>query len=294
MDDMVCIRCNKRFKTECSLSAHEVQCEASKVLTSNLLAKHYCLEKAHSKKKCKRSFSPSGSGSSSSKDETESEHAKMPVGMIDSFLAAQDEMEEIPQANFLPGNFIGLRQAMHPPLEAPSSPGLVHLGPPPHLTLYQTEPDAIGLFCVYPTLPTLIPNVDADLIAVVDAPTLEQCCHIQSSLQHLGGLTMSAGITSENLYFVFSSLTAGLLMCWQYSGSTSKLISELNWLWSYIKDPLFNSADKRIFFHDREWRHFDKYLMTESNPFVQSMVGYGVWSRYHSSRRKSSTAPKMI
>ncbi|KIJ57719.1 hypothetical protein HYDPIDRAFT_103943 [Hydnomerulius pinastri MD-312] len=56
-------------------------------------------------------------------------------------------------------------------------------------------------------------------------------------------------------------------MCWQYSGSTSKSISELNRLWSYIKDPLFNPADELSFSHDRERKHIENYLQDDSNPF---------------------------
>ncbi|KIJ05403.1 hypothetical protein PAXINDRAFT_93527, partial [Paxillus involutus ATCC 200175] len=56
-------------------------------------------------------------------------------------------------------------------------------------------------------------------------------------------------------------------MCWQYSGSTSKSISELNRLWSYVNDPLFNPADEISFSHDRERKLIEKYLRDQSNPF---------------------------
>ncbi|KIK72932.1 hypothetical protein PAXRUDRAFT_83997, partial [Paxillus rubicundulus Ve08.2h10] len=56
-------------------------------------------------------------------------------------------------------------------------------------------------------------------------------------------------------------------MCWQYSGSTSKSISELNHLWSYINDPLFNLADEISFSHGREWKLIEIYLQDHSSPF---------------------------
>ncbi|EGN92103.1 hypothetical protein SERLA73DRAFT_66308 [Serpula lacrymans var. lacrymans S7.3] len=56
-------------------------------------------------------------------------------------------------------------------------------------------------------------------------------------------------------------------MCWQYLGSTSKSISELNCLWSYVKDPLFNLADELSFSHDKEHKCIEKNLQNESNPF---------------------------
>ncbi|KAF9218919.1 hypothetical protein BS17DRAFT_719112 [Gyrodon lividus] len=56
-------------------------------------------------------------------------------------------------------------------------------------------------------------------------------------------------------------------MCWHYSGLTSKSIPRLQWLLSYINDPLFNPAKELPFSHERERKLNDEYLQDWSNPF---------------------------
>ncbi|KAG1727790.1 uncharacterized protein EDB91DRAFT_1014072, partial [Suillus paluster] len=93
---------------------------------------------------------------------------------------------------------------------------------------YQTAPDAMGLFHIYSACPTLIPKGDAGLDVVVDAPTLDHDPNIRSS-QITTGLP-SSEIGPDNVFSPFSSPTAGLLMCWQYSGVNSKLNAEMKHL----------------------------------------------------------------
>lgn len=154
---------------------------------------------------------------------------------------------------------------------SPSQPR--HSQPPP--AQYSTEPDDLGLFRIYPTQPTLIPDAESGLAAAVDAPTLEQ--HIRPASTQVGSLvpSSSTNITPDNLYSAFSSPTAGLLMCWHYSGTTAKSIPELNRLGSYTRDPLFNAAEELPFSHERERKLIEKYLWDQSNPF-QAESG---WSR---------------
>lgn len=154
---------------------------------------------------------------------------------------------------------------------SPSQPR--HSQPPP--AQYSTEPNDLGLFRIYPTQPTLIPDAESGLAAAVDAPTLEQ--HIRLASTQVGSLvpSSSTNITPDNLYSAFSSSTAGLLMCWHYSGTTAKSIPELNRLGSYTRDPLFNAAEELPFSHERERKLIEKYLRDQSNPF-QAESG---WSR---------------
>lgn len=162
--------------------------------------------------------------------------------------------------DFLPAQFTGLRQAPY----IPSSPSSPSHSPSPS-TQHETEPDSMGLYRVYPTRPTLIPDADYSLPDLVDAPTLAQNLPPQS--KHTGRFEPTTQITLDNLYSMFSNPTAGLLMLWQYSGSTMKSISELNRLAAYTGDPLFNPADALSFSHDRERKRISKYLQDESNPF---------------------------
>ena len=140
------------------------------------------------------------------------------------------------------------------------------------LVEHRTQPNTMSLFCIYPTWPTLIPTGNGDIHSVVDAPTLDGSESQQSHRDHqprsaaVHGL-MESEITSENLFAAFSSPTAGLLMCWQYTGSNAKSAGELNRLWSFIKDPRFDPLVVDSFSHEREKKLVEKYLHTTSNPF---------------------------
>lgn len=160
----------------------------------------------------------------------------------------------------LPGryrDFVPRGESLDLPEVPPHSPSPTSLRPQ-----FQTEPDTFGLFCLYPEKPTHIP--DSNLLAVVEAPTLLRVTAQSTSLPNI---LPPSDITRENLFSAFSSPTAGLLMCWQYSKSSSKSKDELNRLWTYLKDPQFNPAEKLDFSHDREYRLISKYLQDESNPF---------------------------
>ncbi|KAN0088931.1 hypothetical protein V8E55_005988 [Tylopilus felleus] len=160
----------------------------------------------------------------------------------------------------------------------PTGGGLQHVPSPPPLSSHQPSPDPepitddplpliahktpcndMGLFRVYP--------IDGNLYAAVDAPTLK-ATGLQRS-QHANHIPQVPGpeITHENLYLGFSSPTAGLLMCWQYSGSFEKSGAELNRLWSFLTDPQFRPSPQSTFNHEREKRHLETYLCFQSNPF---------------------------
>lgn len=169
----------------------------------------------------------------------------------------------------------------------PTGNGLQHAGSPPPLSQssrqpspdppvndrhaplipYQMTPNDMCLFRVYPTKPSFIPKDDGDILAVVDAPTLQGLEPSQAPDRTPHGLGDSQ-ITHENLYSAFSSPTAGLLMCWQYSGTNEKSGAELNRLWSsFIKDPQFQPSVGAGFNHEREKKRIEKYLHDNSNPF---------------------------
>ena len=56
-------------------------------------------------------------------------------------------------------------------------------------------------------------------------------------------------------------------MCWQYSGSNTKSISELQHLWMFMKDPAFDLTAVSTFSHGEGWKKIQKYLHEEGNPF---------------------------
>ncbi|KAF9224452.1 hypothetical protein BS17DRAFT_795449 [Gyrodon lividus] len=56
-------------------------------------------------------------------------------------------------------------------------------------------------------------------------------------------------------------------MCWQYLGTTAKSAAELNHLWKFIENPLFDSSVFPSFSHEREKKQVEKYLIDNTNPF---------------------------
>ena len=131
----------------------------------------------------------------------------------------------------------GLRDISSPPPLSPSSrqPSVdPSVNAPPPLVEYRTPPNDMGLSRVYPTQPTFIPAGDGDIHAVVDAPTLAVSEASQGPGRTAIHSIVEPQITHDNLYSAFSSPSAGLLMCWQYSGTNEKSGAELNRLWSFV------------------------------------------------------------
>ena len=131
---------------------------------------------------------------------------------------------------------------------------------------WHTDPNEMGLFQVYPSHPTLIP-MDTSLTSVTDAPTLQQQQPCSTS-HSTGSMDIEPKVTEDNLFSAFSNPTAGLLMCWHYSGSNAKSIIKLNQLvTNFTGDPLFNPTDSIHFSYEWEKKLVKKYLQDHSNPF---------------------------
>jgi hypothetical protein len=123
----------------------------------------------------------------------------------------------------------------------------------------------MGLFRIYLTQPTFIPKGDSNIHTIVNAPTLE-ASQRSEALEQIAPESQPE-ITPETLYSAFSSPTAGLLMCWQYSGTNEKSGAELNRLWSFVTDPQFQPSLQSTFNHERKKKQIEKYLHNQSNPF---------------------------
>jgi hypothetical protein len=115
----------------------------------------------------------------------------------------------------------------------------------------------MGVFWIYPRYPSILQR--PSLTAITDAPTLLD--------EDLDSDTISTDISLDTLYSAFTSPIAGLLMAWQYSGGTTKSSHELDHLWTFLRDPCFNSTVNTIFSHDQEKACILKYLADSSNPF---------------------------
>ncbi|KAG2134481.1 hypothetical protein DEU56DRAFT_738558, partial [Suillus clintonianus] len=148
----------------------------------------------------------------------------------------------------------GQPAAPSPPAPIPNSPNEERGTPPadvqeqPTLIPYQTAPDELGLFRIYAQRPTLIPHRDQSLDAIADAPTFETQGDPNLDRSHIVPGLPSQDIQPDDIFSGFSSPTAGLLFCWQYSGINSK-------------------EDARNYDDVREKRLLGDYLKDKSNPF---------------------------
>ncbi|KAG1840740.1 hypothetical protein F4604DRAFT_1598686 [Suillus subluteus] len=90
--------------------------------------------------------------------------------------------------------------------------------------------------------------------------------HLERS-QIVPGLP-SQEICPEDIFSPFSSPTAGLLMCWQYSGANSKSSTKMKHLTRvFLDDDEYRKEDMRIFDDVQEKRLIKEYLKDRSNPF---------------------------
>lgn len=183
--------------------------------------------------------------------------------------------------DYIPGTGIHFAHMAHQARDRPSVPSA---SPPlpqeepgtppaavqdqPALIPYKTQPDSMGLFRIYAQHPTLIPIGNEGLDAIADAPTFETQgnSHLERS-QIVPGLP-SSDIRPEDIFSAFSSPTAGLLFCWQYSGSNSKSNAEMRRLaLDFLDDDEYRREDARVYDAVREKRLIQDYLKDRSNPF---------------------------
>ncbi|KAG2067651.1 hypothetical protein BDR04DRAFT_1026685, partial [Suillus decipiens] len=126
---------------------------------------------------------------------------------------------------------------------------------------YQTLPDSLGLFCIYAQKPTLIPTTNEGLDVITDALTFETWGNSQlSQSQIIAGLP-SQEMRLEDIFSPFSSPTAGLLMCWQYSSTNSKLSTKIKCLTrEFLNQDQYTREEMWIFDDVQEKRLMKEYL----------------------------------
>jgi hypothetical protein len=78
----------------------------------------------------------------------------------------------------------------------------------------------------------------------------------------------SQDIQPDDIFSAFSSPTAGLLLCWQYSGINSKSSAEMKRLArTFLNEDNYQREDARTYDDVREKRLLADYLKDKSNPF---------------------------
>ncbi|OJA15139.1 hypothetical protein AZE42_07563 [Rhizopogon vesiculosus] len=275
MDDLSCLGCGKDFTTQKRLSGHEASCDANKRFDTAVYKRQRRLEKDRRKKdepKRQRVRKDTPSPERSTKNATSLPDADVQMD-IDNDLYSDIVYEPGPSGS----NAVPVVPTPDAPpaidLETPAreerahSPPTTNVGDQPIVAPYQTDPDAMGLFRIYSTCPTLIPSGDVGLDAIADAPTIVMQGSPDLERSRVVPGLPNTDIQPEDIFSAFSSLTAGLLMSWQYSGTNAKSAAELSRLATYIDDPLFNKEDARGLSHTREKKLLDDFLKDRSNPF---------------------------
>jgi hypothetical protein len=133
---------------------------------------------------------------------------------------------------------------------------------------FETKPDNMGLYRIYPTHPTLVPTDGTTLNTVTDAPTLDCSQPGSKCTKVLAGLP-STDIGTDELFDAFTNPRCGLLMVWQYSGTGLNLAMHFDCLGTFLDDPLFCQKDAVVITHTQESKLLDRYLDDKSNPFQE-------------------------
>lgn len=124
-------------------------------------------------------------------------------------------------------------------------------------TSFVTIPDPMGMYRVYPIQPTHAP-IDT-LNSVTDDPNLEAGDRPAAVVAH--------DAPKPDYFAPFTNPSCGLLMAYQYSGTSSGSANQLDRLPSFLNHPSFHAPDTRTFSHAREADRLDKYLEIPDNPF---------------------------
>ncbi|KAG2111309.1 uncharacterized protein F5147DRAFT_551180, partial [Suillus discolor] len=103
--------------------------------------------------------------------------------------------------------------------------------PRPAFIPFQTEPNTMGLYRMYPTRPTLAPEGLLTLERVTDAPTLDSD---QAAVHGVHPGLSTPEISAKHLFDGFSNHTSRVLMAWHYSGTNSNSAVNVNRLAEFL------------------------------------------------------------
>ncbi|KAG2029264.1 hypothetical protein BDR03DRAFT_1018636 [Suillus americanus] len=131
------------------------------------------------------------------------------------------------------------------PLHIPSPEPSEHNVTPPLSIPFQMEANNAGLYHIYITHPTILPNHNT-LGAVTNVPMLAGDDQIPKSSWVTEGLLAKG---TEELFEVFSNPISGLLLAYQYSGTGQQSVAELQRLMTFVGDPLLRHANALLFSH---------------------------------------------
>ena len=162
----------------------------------------------------------------------------------------------------------------------PASPSIHHVSPSPppsdhHPSTITTDPDEFGLFRVYPSYPTALPDENLPLDDFCDAPGLS----VGAQPAHGRWWTrfgrfkpdISAPRITNNVFAPFLNATVFRLMNWFYSSATKSIADLQALVDDVLLSPDFNLTDLKQFSAKQELRRMDGEIHTTestSSPFA--------------------------
>ncbi|KAG1886701.1 hypothetical protein F4604DRAFT_1917521 [Suillus subluteus] len=159
----------------------------------------------------------------------------------------------------------------------------------PTLVPFETKLDNMGLYCIYPTHPTLVPTDGTTLNTVMDAPTLDCSQPGSKCMKILAGL-LSTDVGIDKLFDAFTNPMCGLLMAWQYAEIGLNSAAHFDHLSTFLDNPLFHQKDAVGITHAHELKLLHKYLDDKSNPFQEIYGWHESTVRIHLPKEKQKWA----
>ncbi|KAF8815986.1 hypothetical protein BYT27DRAFT_7185715 [Phlegmacium glaucopus] len=256
---ITCNGCNKTFKHSHGLSRHRTLCLAAKEHTAFLAQKRLSLQKVgSSSRKALRN----------AEGNEELQEVAEDLSSMDVDMELNHEPERQPSPQFVPAPATsGLPHlperifACAPsPLPAeprsPSPPQLEAVEPEPQCIT--TKPDEFGLYRVYETYPSHVPDENQGLDDCCNAPGLAAVPNTSARRWWAGFgakiLNLSPQELHKNIFAPFLNATVFRLMNWFYSGSMMKSVTELQSL-----------VDNVLLADDYDHAHLQNFIPTHSH-----------------------------
>ena len=128
---------------------------------------------------------------------------------------------------------------------------------------YETDPNAMGVFRRYPTLPTLDPERTTTLRTLCEGSAFDTN-PVSLSDSVLPTIDLMDG---ADPWAPFSNYSSALMMSWHYSGSTTKTLADINHLAFSLCDSNFRPTEFDDFSSEKENERIDSFIKESSTTF---------------------------
>ncbi|KAG6831420.1 hypothetical protein H0H92_010633 [Tricholoma furcatifolium] len=297
-----CSFCTRTFSESRALSVHQSKCPKRGTVRLAPVAQPVAdsfpsSSKSHSHKE--KLISSSNRVTPQFIDELSQEFSQeFPLDDREQLSTGQSGSSKSPSArllvDYLPSEPSGLRRSRRPhkptekllagqePIARPSKRRRIDVNPVDPLQLapallepeiFETDPDAMGLFRRYTTLPSADPDRQVTIHHVADAPTFIrlQDSVARSPLSVFGPHIAENNATSPSSFFApFLNATVFRLMNWFYQSTTKTLADLDNLVHDVILQPDFSIHDLEGFSASRESKRLEKDTIPQSHSITST------------------------